>query len=134
MPLLPDCLAAGARPRSCALPVARTRPPGWDVPRRADATTQGRDGPGGCGGAVVCRAAGDGLRGASRGCAGRRWGGRPAGTWRAAIELPGTRGLNTGGHAVVTSVSCASAGNCAAGGSYMDGSGHYQAFVASEAN
>ena len=51
------------------------------------------------------------------------------GTWHAAIEVPGTAG---GG--AVNSVSCASAGNCAAGGSYADGSGHEQAFVASEVN
>jgi hypothetical protein len=29
-------------------------------------------------------------------------------------------------------VSCASAGNCSAGGNYLDGSGHNQAFVVSE--
>jgi len=57
-----------------------------------------------------------------------------AGTWRAAIEVPGTRGLNKGGNAVVDSVSCAAAGTCAAGGLFTDGSGHIQAFVASETN
>ncbi len=56
------------------------------------------------------------------------------GTWHAAIEVPGTGGLNKGGNAAVKSVSCASAGNCAAGGGYTDGSGHHQAFVASETN
>jgi hypothetical protein len=55
------------------------------------------------------------------------------GAWRAAIEVPGTSALNKGG-AAVTSVSCASAGNCVAGGEYEDGSGHQQAFVASERN
>jgi len=57
-----------------------------------------------------------------------------AGTWHAAIEVPGTGGLNKGGNAAVNSVSCASAGNCAAAGGYTDGSGRHQAFVASEAN
>jgi len=57
-----------------------------------------------------------------------------AGTWHAAIEVPGTGGLNKGGNAAVNSVSCASAGNCAAAGHYTDGSGHQQAFVASETN
>src|SRR5260221_1397411 len=57
-----------------------------------------------------------------------------AGTWHAAIELPGTATLNKGGNAAVQSVSCASAGNCAAGGLFTDGSGHIQAFVASEIN
>jgi len=56
------------------------------------------------------------------------------GTWRTAIEVPGTGALNKGGNANVSSVSCASAGDCAVGGSYMDRSGHLQAFVASERN
>src|SRR5215470_19685889 len=57
-----------------------------------------------------------------------------AGTWRTAIEVPGLGSLNKGGEAEVHSVSCASAGNCAAGGGYTDGSGHGQALVASEQN
>jgi len=56
----------------------------------------------------------------------------PAGTWRAAIEVPGVGSLNTGGNASLTSVSCASAGNCTAGGFYLDGSFHARAFVVSE--
>jgi hypothetical protein len=55
------------------------------------------------------------------------------GTWRAAIEVPGSGALNTGGAASVESVSCASAGNCAAGGTYTDGFGRIQAFVVSQA-
>jgi hypothetical protein len=54
------------------------------------------------------------------------------GTWRTAIEIPGTSALNKDGMAGVQSVSCASAGNCLAGGYYTDGAGHRQAFVASE--
>jgi hypothetical protein len=54
------------------------------------------------------------------------------GTWQAAIEVPGTAALNSGGSAQVNSVSCGGAGNCAAGGGYTDGSSHLQAFVASE--
>jgi hypothetical protein len=54
------------------------------------------------------------------------------GTWRTAIEVPGTASLNQGGNAQVASVSCASAGNCSAGGGYMDSSGHRQAFVVRE--
>jgi hypothetical protein len=56
------------------------------------------------------------------------------GTWQKAREVAGT--LNQGRAAVVNSVSCASAGNCAAGGSYSDGSvsATEQAFVASEVN
>jgi hypothetical protein len=54
------------------------------------------------------------------------------GAWRAAIEVPGTGALNKGGNAQVGSMSCTSAGDCAAGGWYTDRSGHQQAFVASE--
>jgi hypothetical protein len=52
--------------------------------------------------------------------------------WQAAIEVPGTAALNKGGVAGVASVSCASAGNCSAGGHSTDSSGHSQALVASE--
>ena len=54
------------------------------------------------------------------------------GTWRKAIEVPGTAALNTGRNAAVLSVSCASAGNCSATGEYADSSGHTQAFVVSQ--
>jgi hypothetical protein len=54
------------------------------------------------------------------------------GTWGKAKEVPGTAALNAGGSAQVTSVSCASAGNCSAGGSYEDSSGHFQMFVISQ--
>jgi len=54
------------------------------------------------------------------------------GTWGTAEQAPGTAALNTGEHAGLTSVSCASAGNCSAGGFYTDSSGHHQAFVISE--
>ena len=57
-----------------------------------------------------------------------------AGTWGTADEVPGTAALNQGGIALITSVSCASAGNCSAGGQYMDGSVHRQVFVVSQAN
>jgi hypothetical protein len=53
------------------------------------------------------------------------------GTWGQAIEVPGTAALGAGGYAAVSSVSCASAGNCVAGGSYTDGTGHDRAFVVS---
>jgi hypothetical protein len=56
------------------------------------------------------------------------------GTWHTAREVPGTATLNKHGNAEVNSVSCASAGNCSAGGFYKDGSWHYQAFVVSEVN
>src|SRR5258706_375301 len=77
--------------------------------------------------AVACTAPA-GVARAAAGAAAR------VGSWRAAIEVPGTGALNKGGDAVVNSLSCGSAGNCAAGGDYNDGSGHQQAFVASETN
>src|SRR5271166_6370023 len=43
---------------------------------------------------------------------------RPAGSWGTAIEVPGLGALNKGGFAEVTSLSCTSAGDCAAGGLY----------------
>lgn len=42
------------------------------------------------------------------------------GVWGREVAVPGLGALNTGGAAEVTSVSCGSAGNCAAGGDYMD--------------
>jgi len=57
------------------------------------------------------------------------------GVWRTAIEVPGTGALNVaGGDATVASVSCASAGNCSAGGDYQNPSGDNQAYVVSEVN
>jgi len=53
-------------------------------------------------------------------------------TWHVAVEVPGLAALNQGGFAGISSVSCASAGNCGAGGYYKDSSGHIQAFVVSE--
>jgi len=55
------------------------------------------------------------------------------GTWGTAIEIPGLASLNTGGDAAVTSVSCRSAGSCAAGGTYRDSAGHTQAYVVNQA-
>jgi hypothetical protein len=60
--------------------------------------------------------------------------GEVKGRWGSAVEVPGTAALNTGGLAQVNSVSCASPGNCSAGGDYTDGSGHTQVFVVSEVN
>src|SRR6266516_3633683 len=58
------------------------------------------------------------------------------GRWGTAIEVPGLAALNTGGtagsSAAVSSVSCASAGNCAAGGYYTNRHHHTQGFVAVE--
>ncbi len=57
------------------------------------------------------------------------------GVWGKATEVPGLGALNKGGFADVSEVSCAAAGNCAAGGDYADGhDGHEQGFVVSERN
>jgi uncharacterized repeat protein (TIGR02543 family) len=53
-----------------------------------------------------------------------------AGVWGSPSEVAGS--LNTGGNAWVNSVSCASDGNCGAGGRYKDSSGNYQNFVVDE--
>jgi hypothetical protein len=57
-----------------------------------------------------------------------------SGSWGTAEEVPGLAALNTGGYAEIVSVSCASAGNCSAGGFYIDSSGNNQAFVVSQVN
>jgi hypothetical protein len=54
------------------------------------------------------------------------------GTWGTVTEVPGSQALNSGGFALITSVSCASAGDCGAGGQYTGQSGKEQAFVAGE--
>ncbi len=56
------------------------------------------------------------------------------GTWGSAQEVPGIGALNTGpaGQAPLESLSCGSAGNCAASGSYIDSAGNVQAWLASE--
>ena len=56
------------------------------------------------------------------------------GRWGRATGVPGLGALNKGGDAGVLEVSCASAGNCAAGGHFRDGGGHHQGFVVSERN
>jgi hypothetical protein len=56
------------------------------------------------------------------------------GQWARAIEVPGLGALNKHGLALVTTVSCGSAGNCAAGGTYEDRSGRTQGLLAGERN
>ncbi len=56
------------------------------------------------------------------------------GVWGRAVEVPGLAALNKGGGAEVSSVSCASPGNCATGGDYSTAAGPEQAFVVSERN
>jgi hypothetical protein len=54
------------------------------------------------------------------------------GVWGTAIQLPGLAALNKNKIGGVGAVSCASPGSCAAAGLYLDGSDHFQAFVASQ--
>ena len=56
------------------------------------------------------------------------------GRWGTATGLPGLAALNKGGNAYVTTVSCASPGNCAVGGDYSPNSFRLQGFVATERN
>src|SRR5262249_54426577 len=60
--------------------------------------------------------------------------GQANGTWGTAKEVAGTAALNQFGFARLLSLSCGAAGNCSAGGSYIDNLGHPRAFVASEEN
>ena len=60
-------------------------------------------------------------------------GGRPAGSWSRAIDVPGLAALNKG-EAHFASVSCGAAGSCAVGGDYRDRHGHRRGFVADERN
>lgn len=54
------------------------------------------------------------------------------GRWRTATQVTGIAAPGTG--AMIWSVSCASAGNCSAGGDYTDTNGAQQAFMVDEAN
>jgi hypothetical protein len=54
------------------------------------------------------------------------------GKWGNAAEVPGTAALNKGRDAQVTSVSCAAAGDCSAGGYYYNEQQANLAFVVSE--
>jgi hypothetical protein len=54
------------------------------------------------------------------------------GKWENAFEVPGTAALNAGGDGSLVSISCPSAGNCAATGDYEASSGAIEVWVASE--
>lgn len=59
------------------------------------------------------------------------WAGQ-AGTWQKAIEAPGLAKLNAGKDAIVMSLSCATPGNCTAGGFYTDALKRRRAFVVTQ--
>ena len=54
------------------------------------------------------------------------------GRWGKAEEVPGTPALDAGGDAAINSVSCRSAGNCSAGGYYIDAAAQREALVVTE--
>jgi hypothetical protein len=54
------------------------------------------------------------------------------GSWGSAVKVPGIAALNAGGSAALSALSCGSAGDCGAGGSYLDASGHRQAFLVTQ--
>jgi hypothetical protein len=56
------------------------------------------------------------------------------GTWGPARELPGVAALKVDLDAILSSLSCASAGNCAAGGYYDDATSDGRSLVAAERN
>jgi hypothetical protein len=55
-----------------------------------------------------------------------------SGKWRNAFEVPGTASLNKGSFGQVTAISCPSAGNCAVGGYYTNGSRRGELFLISQ--
>ena len=54
------------------------------------------------------------------------------GVWSRGIEVPGIVALDAGGGALGAAISCRSAGNCSAGGTYGDRAGHSHGFVVTE--
>ena len=56
------------------------------------------------------------------------------GKWGPAVQVPGSVALNKGGFAQLNSVSCPTAGNCSAGGSYAPSNTSTQPFVVTEKN
>jgi hypothetical protein len=54
------------------------------------------------------------------------------GVWGRAHPVPGVAALNTGGSAILESVSCAAPGGCSAGGDYTGAGGAFESFVVSE--
>jgi len=82
---------------------------------------------------MVAAAVGSVLAGAATVAAAEARPAMASGTWGTAHPIPGLAALNVGGDAWINMVSCASAGNCSVGGSYLNRRhGEFQAFVASE--
>src|SRR5215470_898490 len=132
---LGSVLLAGADPAVAGVPSAGAGC--WDTAIEVPGTAALNTGGAAAILSVSCAAAGGCAAGGQYGALHHRF---PAfvvteagGRWRKAIEVPGTAAVNTGGDAAIESVSCTAAGSCAAGGFYLDGSGHEQAFVVTEA-
>jgi Bacterial Ig-like domain (group 3) len=56
------------------------------------------------------------------------------GKWGPAVQVPGSAAINKGGFAQLSSVSCPTAGNCSAGGSYAPAKTGTEPFVVTEKN
>jgi len=92
-----------------------------------------------------CTGGGYALRRAAAGSSTREFGvpylvRQKAGVWGRAVTISGIGTLSKYGYAIITGISCAAAGNCAAAGRYStssynpDGTGPGQAFVLNEIN
>jgi hypothetical protein len=83
-----------------------------------------------CGSQSNCSAGGQYRDGSNhqRACVVIEW----SGVWGKAREVPGLGILNVRGTALLESVSCASAGHCTVGGSYVSGSPQVQGFIVIE--
>jgi hypothetical protein len=145
--LLCSALLAGASAASAATPAAastlaagaRVTGGTWGTAKELPGVAALNKGGDGLVGSVSCPSAGNcGAGGLYRDGAGREQlfvANQTNGTWGKAIEVPGIAALNVAGNADFITLSCASPGNCSAGGEYSDrAGGFFQAFVVSERN
>jgi hypothetical protein len=138
-------ILAGAVAASCAASLAVTAAPAFGAVARADSWGKAIEVPGlaqlsaGHGGTLIAVSCSSPGNCAATGNYADRLGHSQAyvvseknGVWAKAIEVPRLAALNKGDDAEVASLSCGSAGNCAVGGSYANGSHGIRAFVVSE--
>jgi hypothetical protein len=89
-------------------------------------------------GAISCSSAGNCSAGGSLGTASGTWFAylvnETDGVWGAAFEVPGLTILSPGGSSSLGSISCASQGDCSAGGYYESANGDTLPFVVGESN
>jgi hypothetical protein len=118
--LLPLVLALTALSSGALSPTALPAPPGHSDPESAIASIS-------CPSAGNCTAVGanDDSQGAREGMLLTETGG----TWSAATEAVPPPGAGTEAYVTLSSVSCASPGNCGAVGDYLDSAGHLQGIL-----